>query len=189
MTENRAVTPEELNTFSEKESAIVGLACAIGAGSHSSLADHFAAAREAGVTEAELNAIISKAMCVKNSARDATNQQAYKALGITLDLSDCCKDEEVTLLKEMAAIASAVGTNCLANYRKHTEIGSSAGLSDEAIRQITAQAFNVKADLMEDFQYLVEHPTEAMFRENDECCEDSGSDEPCCSPGSEGGCC
>ena len=171
-----------------KEDAIVELACMIGFGSSESLDGQFKRAAELGLSSDDLTAVVSKAMCVKNNARDLINKTAYKNVGTDINTDDCCADKEVTRLKEIAAIASAIGTNSLANYQKHISIGAEAGLTDEEVETITKTAFSVKASLLQDFQQSVGE-NDAFDKEKHHCSCNNPTSEKASSKKSSSGCC
>jgi len=144
-------TRRRSSILSDKDAAAAALASAIGLGAPDSLEGYFSAARRCGLGEAELAAVVSKAMCVKNSARDITDEASHKNIGVSRVMEDCCADDEVTRLKELAAIASATGASCLSNYRKHKAIGARIGLSEEEIAAVSERALAVKQELLECF--------------------------------------
>ncbi|KKM95656.1 hypothetical protein LCGC14_1185980 [marine sediment metagenome] len=171
-----------------KEDAIVELACMIGFGAPDSLDGQFKKAAELGLSNNDLTAVVSKAMCVKNNARDLINKTAYKKVGNDIYINDCCADEQITRLKEISAIASAVGTNSLTNYKKHVSIGKEVGLTNEEVEAITKTAFSAKTKLLHGFKLSVGE-NDASGKDKHQCSCNNQTNENSGSDKSSSGCC
>ena len=120
-------------TLTEKQKELVAISASIAAGCRPCTDFHVAAAREAGVADAEIRVAVDNALAVRDSARNGIAARAYSLLGESAGSACTGCSPPRDLHDELVSVAAAYAINSVVDLEAHLADARSAGATEAQI--------------------------------------------------------
>ncbi len=143
----------------------VAVAISVAAGCRPCTTYHLAAARQAGVTDKDIEAAVAAAVCVRSSTTEGMRRYA-----LSLDpRQDGCGCGVKTAWEELAALGTSLAVNCTENIAKHLAAVRALGVVQADLDEVAALTDTIRARAISHGQARFKAPGAQQSRPADAC--------------------